>query len=143
MDLFKFLPGYFSDSREYDALNNNERSKFFFMTNRFMAIKFPHLANVFNHLEINSGQAIHSWHDLVKKSGAIPGWLWSGIKGKKAKEAAKPIDCSNELELLYCQVNDITYKEFNRLVELYPKELQIELDEISESLSNNYELQST
>lgn len=134
MQLFDFLPHLFSNSEKFDKLNNNERAKFFFMTNRFCSIQFPHIANNFNHLEINSGQAIGIWHDIFKKFGKVPGWLWQGIKKQTIKSKTKEIDCSEETEKLYCEINEITYKEFERLSELYPDELQKELNELSYSV---------
>ena len=136
MQLFDFLPHLFSDSKKYDSLNNNERAKFFFMTNRFFAIKFPHVANNFNHLEINTGQSINSWHDMFKRAGSIPGWLWAGIKKNKVGTTKKEFkfSCTDEQEQMYCSLYNISYKEFKRLVELYPKELQKEINELQDSV---------
>jgi hypothetical protein len=136
MDLFKdFLPALFTKSKVFDNLNNYERGKFFFITNRFVSIKFPDKANNFNHLDIDTGQAVNVWHDIFQKVGGIPKWISDGIKktGKVKSESKNEIDCSDELELKYCEIYSITYKEFERLKELYPKELKKEIAELKES----------
>lgn len=136
MDLFKFLPHFFSDSSIYNKLNNNERSKYFFMTNRFSAIMFPHIVNNFNHLEINSGQAVNSLHDIFKRFGSVPQWLWAGVKKTKTTTKKIEVKADDEIVAKYLEIYEISYKEFERLSELYPNELQMELNEISESLIN-------
>lgn len=134
MELFDFLKLLYTKSASYEALNNYERSRFFFMVNRFQSMKFPHVANEFNHLEINSGQAVNVWHDMMHKFNGTPKWLWDGMKKDKVEE--KTITATDEIINFYCKLNEITHKEFERLIVINKKQLQKELNELKDYQDN-------
>lgn len=138
MKLFDFLKLLFSSSKEYDELNTNKLGSYFFMTNRIVSIKKPVQANRFNHIEINTGHAVNSYHDMFYKMNALPQWVYSCSRSEKsANKLDKPkvsfVPKESTIEL-YCQDNNITYKEIDRLYKLYPNEFSNEIKEFEESI---------
>ena len=138
MDLFGFLKTLFANSETYDEMNNNKRGKYFFMTNRLSSVKFPVIANKFNRLDINAGQVVNSWHDIYKRLGNVPSWIYAASKKEKlnnkiVKSKIKFIPKDDTI-LLYCYVGDITHKEVAKLVEIYPTEFESEIKDFEEGI---------
>jgi len=136
--LFDYLAILFSKSTEFDALNNNERSNYYFMTNRLTAIMYPQNANKFNHLDIDTGNVVNSYHDMFKNIGGIPSYISKGIRpyagSKKEKKITEKYVPTDELVNKYCELSNIGYKEYERLFILYKDDVIIELKELEESL---------
>jgi len=88
MELFDFIRIIFERPGEYARLSRYEKSKHFFMTNRFMSISFPMVASAFNHIRISQPEVMDYWHNsLIKLYVKVPGWIYckTSKKGKKEK----------------------------------------------------------
>ena len=75
MKLFDYIKVLFGKDVNWDKVSNYDKSKNSFMTNRFMSIKFPIQANMFNTLKIdnkllNQGlkQHFHSMQSMHTRS---------------------------------------------------------------------------
>lgn len=88
MELFDFIRVLFERPAEYAKLSRYEKSKHFFMTNRFMSISYPQVASAFNHIRIPQPEVMDYWHtSLTKIFQKVPGWIYvkTSKKGKKEK----------------------------------------------------------
>lgn len=100
-DLFGFINSMFIQN-EFKKTKQSERSKHFFMVNRFMSIKYPVQSSYFNHIKINPAQAVTYWQEnLSKLYSKTPGWMY--VKTAKAKELkkSKQVVSDNTIQL-YC-----------------------------------------
>lgn len=116
MELFEFINTIFKPT-EFKKVNLHERSKHFFMINRFASIKFPVQAAYFNHIKINPGQTVSFWGEMWNKSySRTPGWMY--VKTKKAKEDKKAKQIfTDEIIKLYCQKFEMSRRDFDTSME--------------------------
>ena len=60
-----------------------DKSKNSFMTNRFMSIKFPVQANMFNALKIDPVGQAEAWRMVASKFNRVPGFIYTKTKASK------------------------------------------------------------
>jgi hypothetical protein len=126
----------FTNSKEFNELNNNNRSEYFFMLNRTASVKFPVFAEKYNHQDINTGQVVNSWHDIFKKINGTPSWVWNISKGLKKANKVKKSKYKPTEEVInkFCDINKIGIKELQRYEELYPDEYIAEIKDFETCL---------
>jgi hypothetical protein len=111
MGLFDYIKLLFGSDQQWDGVSNYDKSKNSFMTNRFMSIKFPVQANLFNGLRTDPVGQAESWRLVARKFNRVPGFIYTKVsnKGKKQKEWSPD---PKALEF-YLKVNEIGMREFN------------------------------
>ena len=67
MKLFDYIKVLFGKDPQWDKLKGYDKSKNSFMTNRFMSIKFPVQANMFNALKIDPVGQAEAWRMVASK----------------------------------------------------------------------------
>lgn len=140
--VFDVLGIMFKNPNEFAKKPLAEKAKHFFMMNRLFAIKQPNIANAFNTLKINSGQAVQCWGNIL---GGIynttPPWIYKTLSASKAKKtnAVKKNSYSEEAALLYRKRNMIGEKEFNDLLEFCPERMMSELADYELLLNSDFE----
>ena len=119
MDLFPFINSFFTKNGEFQKTNLHERSRHFFMINRFCSIKYPVQASYFNHLRINPGQAVTFWQELLSRSyNRTPGWMYTKTKKDKEKaKAAQPV--TDETIKEYCQHMQMSRRDFDTWTNMF------------------------
>lgn len=134
MKLYDFFNLVFSECGGFEKMSKYDRSKFHFMTNRAISVKFPKAANDLNGLKVNTEQTVSVWHDIFGKFNTIPSWVSKinrASKGTKQKTKYKmKFTPEDVLIKKYIEMNGISMKEYNRLLELYPQQLEMELKSI-------------
>ena len=115
--LFDFIGVIFSDDDRYERLNNSDKAKHFFMTNRFFSIMFPVQACTFSVLDVNPVGVLDSWRMIGKRYKKTPRWVYTKTKSvnKKEKQAYVP---TQEAIDYFLAVNEIGMKEFNDIIKL-------------------------
>ena len=58
------------------------------MINRFMAIKYPANANMFNVNGISGANVVESWAMVAQRFKSVPGWFYTKTKKSAAKNKA-------------------------------------------------------
>ena len=114
MKLFDYIKVLFGKDVNCDKVSNYDKSKNSFMTNRFMSIKFPIQANMFNTLKIDPVGQAESWRLISSKFNRVPGFIYTKVKKtpkQKAKEwnpnpAAKETDSSFKASFFKDDDND-------------------------------------
>ena len=117
MDLFEFINIMFK-SQEFKKVKMHERSKHFFMINRFASIKFPVQASWFNHIKINPGQTVSFWQDNWSKMySRTPSWMYvKTAKAKAEKKAKQPF--TDEFVRVYCEKFQMSRRDFDTSIEI-------------------------
>lgn len=123
MNLFELIKVMFTDPKKYNELKNNDKSKNHFMVNRFMSINFPHQANLLNRNGINGIGVIDTWQFVTSRFKKVPGWIYTKTKKTKLQKE-REIKIDENLMKIYLEVNQISKKDFDLIVKLYPKEIE-------------------
>jgi len=119
--LFEYIKVLFGKESEWEVLTNYDKAKNAFMINRFMSIKFPTQANLFNKLKTDPVAAAESWRMMGRKYSRVPGFIYTKIKETKKEKVWVPNQ--NALDL-YLRINEIGEREFNEALKLKPDEIK-------------------
>ena len=114
MELFEFIDSMFKKPDVFHKIKMHERSKHFFMLNRFCSIQFPVQASYFNHIKINPAQAVTFWQYLLSnKYSRTPSWMYvktaKGKADKKAKDIFSLINIIISYIILFLSIFHIVY----------------------------------
>ena len=90
------------------------------MINRFMAIKYPGNANMFNINGINGGNVVECWSVVASRFNSVPRWFFTKTKKAAKNVKDKYIPSEKALEL-YMDKNQIGNREIEDL-KAYAKE---------------------
>jgi hypothetical protein len=119
MELFDFVNSLFSKEK-YSKIKNVEKPKHFFMTQRFMSIKYPVVANEFNIIGISYTVILDYWHKQMSNIYTTPpNWMY--VKTKKAKEekALKNNIPSEDAIEIYLKKTGYTRQELNDAISFF------------------------
>jgi len=131
--LFDQINLLFSNPRKFSAQPPYVKGKEFFMMNRFFAIKFPIQAGYFNHIKMNTNEAVQVWCDMLSpQTSRTPGWIWQGLKGAKKKKVAKKKESKLTDETLkyYCSKKQISRRDLEYAIKTLDKSFTEELLQI-------------
>ena len=108
MKLFDYIKVLFSTDSNWDNLKSYDKSKNSFMVNRFMSIKFPIQAQLFNALKTDGVGAAESWRMVASKFKRVPGWIYTRVRKTKKEKVWEP---SQETIDFYLKINEIGERE--------------------------------
>lgn len=135
--LFDHLHLMFKNKKAFDKLTNYDKAKDMFLMNRFFAIKFPVQAQLLNRMHINAAHVVQYWGNVMSAQySEVPGWIWVGLKGVKAKKVSKKkalIVKETTMEY-YCSKMQIGRKELDYAISELGDEFKQELLEIEKIL---------
>jgi hypothetical protein len=120
IQLFDYVKLVFSrDEKKWEELKDTDKSRNFFMLNRFMAIKHPIQANMLSHYKIDPVSVSNYWHRTMSSlHGASPKWIYA--KTKKKNDEAKKLDLpSSEMIRWYCEKNEMSRNDFDQNVKFF------------------------
>ena len=132
MELFEMTKSMFESPGTYAGATKGDKRKNFFMINRRMAIQFPHLANMLQHVRINQEASVDWWQRFLRlkqKYTKTPGWMYTeGVK-KAQEKKEKKINISNETIQEYCKFYQQDPKQIRDAIKFYPTEMAKEFKE--------------
>jgi hypothetical protein len=120
IQLFDYIKLVFSrDEKSWKSLKNTDKSRNFFMLNRFMSIKYPVQANMLSHYKINPEAVSDYWHrNMSSLHSGTPVWVYA--KTVKKKDVEKKLDLpSPEMIKWYCDQNEISKRDFDENVKFF------------------------
>ena len=103
------------------------------MINRFMAIKYPANAQLFNVNGISGANVVESWAMVAQRFKSVPGWFYTKTKKAQKKQKDKYIPGDRAIQL-FLDKNEIGMREFNELKQFAKEELYIDLKKIEEQI---------
>lgn len=126
MDLFEFIKVIFNRDAKWSSIKTYDKSKNFFMLNRFMSINFPTQSNLFNNRFITSSSAIDSWRDVLNRLYTKPpGWMYTKTKKKDTSGPKKYPEKATIHE--WIKLNKLSKKDFDSMIENMQEETLSEL----------------
>lgn len=126
MDLFDLIKKIFDRGSKWDSIKAYDKSKNFFMVNRFMSINFPMQANLFNSRHIISSSAVDSWRDVLNRLFTKPpSWMYTKTKKKETAGSKKHPEKTSIHE--WMRLNGLSKKDFESMDELMHDELMKEI----------------
>lgn len=132
--LFDYIKVLFGTDSQWDKLTNYDKSKNEFMTRRFMSIKFPSQANLFNVMKTDPIGQAESWRMIGSKFKRVPRFIYTKVKkSTKNKEWEPNIDAVNE----YLKINQIGNREFNEALKFYPDLVKKSIKSLEKQMNNN------
>lgn len=120
----------FKDRNDWVWVTDEQKEKFFFIANRYFSKKYPDLAQLLNHKNIDKVSGMNIWFHFMDGK-PYPSWFWS----KSEKKLPHSDLSEKDLELLLEKTG------------LHPNELDIlikhHLQDVKEELKYFKELQKT
>tara|TARA_R100001591_G_scaffold72420_1_gene80624 strand:- start:167 stop:577 length:411 start_codon:yes stop_codon:yes gene_type:complete len=134
MKLFDYIRVLFGKDEQWDKVSNYDKSKNSFMTNRFMSIKFPVQANLFNALKIDPVGQAESWRMVASKFNRVPGFIYTKVKKKPKQKEWTPDPKALEL---YMKFNEIGEREYKEALKHDPSQVQAAIDILEKQMGND------
>jgi len=138
MQLFDYIKVLFGTDQQWDGLNGYDKTKNSFMTNRFMSIKFPVQADMFNKLGTDPVGQAEAWRMVARKFSRVPSFIYTktSSKGKKQKEW---VPDPKALEF-YLRVNEIGMREFELALKQEPETVMASIDKLKSQITDDRDL---
>lgn len=136
MKLFDYIKVLFGRDQQWNKLKGYDKSKNSFMTNRFMSIKFPIQANLFNSLKIDPAGQAEAWRLVSSKFNRVPGFIYTKVK-KSAKQKAKEWNPNPKALELYMKFNEIGEREYKEALKHNPSLVQNSIDTLEKQMGND------
>jgi len=134
MQLFDYIKILFGKDENWDKVSNYDKSKNSYMTNRFMGIKFPIQANLFNMLKTDPVGQAEAWRMVASKFNRVPGFIYTKVK--KQPKINEWVPNPNAVEL-YMKFNEIGQREFKEALEHNKEEVKFAIDILEKQISDN------
>jgi hypothetical protein len=101
------------------TINSDDKIKFGWIFNRFLAKKYPAQAQLLNHKRQDLSIILDLWREFLKGS-PYPKWLWS----KTEKER---VNLTKEEVFYLCKVWDLNPRDIQFLEDRFPREIEEEI----------------
>ena len=134
MQLFDYIKILFGKDENWDKVSNYDKSRNSYMTNRFMAIKFPIQANLFNMLKTDPVGQAEAWRMVASKFNRVPGFIYTKVKKQPKINEWVPNPKAVEL---YMKFNEIGQREFKEALEYNKLGVKLAIDILEKQLSDN------
>ena len=131
--LFDFVKIMFTKPAHYKKIKQHNKKRHHFMINRFMSIKYPANAMMFNINGINGGNVVDSWSMVASRFKSVPRWFYTKTK-KAKKNTVDKYNPSDRAVELYMSKNEIGNREFDELKLFVKDQLYADLKKIEEQI---------
>ena len=140
-NLFDDIKMMFERPDKFEQLSNHEKGKNFFMINRFLSIKFPLQAQLFNNTNINAGEAVQIWSDILSPIySTTPSFIWNGLKKTKKQKKSKKLHTFNMSTIeFYANLHDLSISEVEKCIEYIGEPFSNMLGDIEIMMSKKLE----
>jgi hypothetical protein len=121
-------------TKDWEKINDRDKSRNLFMINRICSIAYPAQANSFNHIKIQPEKVVDFWKIFITHHNKkTPQWVWTKtIKNEKEKE-----DNKYKEEILDFIKNkyEISDRGIKEMMDFFPQKFKIFYKEIESLLS--------
>jgi hypothetical protein len=131
--LFDFVKIMFTKPAHYNKIKHHNKKRHHFMINRFMSIKYPANANMFNVNGINGGNVVDSWSMVAARFKSVPKWFYTKTK-KAKKNTPDKYNPSDRAVELYMNKNEIGQREMGELKLFAKDQLYADLKKIEKQI---------
>jgi len=137
IQLFDYMKIVFSrNEKSWKELSDNDKSRNFFMLNRFMSIQYPVQASFLSHYKIHAPSVSDYWHrTMSSKHSGTPKWIYAKTVKKTEKE--KKLDLpSKEMINWYCEKHELSRKDFDQHIIFFGDSFNEELKSLEKILKS-------
>mgnify|MGYP003129167583 FL=1 len=134
MKLFDYIKVLFGKDQEWKKLKGYDKSKNSFMTNRFMSIKFPIQANMFNALKIDTIGQAEAWRMVASKFNRVPGFIYTKTKSSKKVKEWEPNPKALET---YLKINEKGERDFKEAMKHMPTEIKNAINVLEKQMADD------
>ena len=137
VELFDYVGMVFSrNEKKWEELSVLDKSRNFFMLNRFLSINYPIQVSYLSHYKIDSVSVSDYWHrTLSKQFSGTPKWIYA--KTVKKTEVEKKLNLpSKEMINWYCRKNEMTISDFNQHVNFFGESFIDEIKSLEKILKS-------
>jgi hypothetical protein len=121
MELFDLTKIIFTNPSQYQKLKNHEKSKHFFMINRFFSIKYPTTSQSLNRNGINPWAIVDLWQIVASRFQKVPGWIYTKTKKAPTEKVWKP---NPEISKIWMERHQIGERELELAIKFNPEEMK-------------------
>lgn len=134
LKLFDYIKVLFGSDDQWNKVSNYDKIKNEFMTRRFMSIKFPKQANLFNVMKTDSVGQAESWRLISSKFNRVPGFIYTKVKStSKNKQWVPNQHVVNE----YLKLNQIGEREFNEAMKFNLDAVKKSIESLEKQMGDN------
>lgn len=121
MELFDVVNSLFGSDKKWESVGKADKSRNFFMVNRFMSIQFPVQAHEFNHTKVVPNLVLDWWHSaLGPKFGKTPKWVFTSVGKKEQNKSSQKIPNFQEVEDFIRERNQLSKRQLQELKQFFP-----------------------
>ena len=131
--LFDFIKIMFTKPNDYNKIKQFNKKRHHFMVNRFMSIKFPANAHLFNINGINGGSVIDCWQMVTSRFNKVPFWIYTKTKSSK-KNIKDKYQPSEEALRIYMEKNEIGKREIEELKQFNKEQFYSDLKKLENQI---------
>lgn len=121
MELFDFIKILFktNDKKTWNNMSSYEKSKFQFMLNRFMSIKYPCNAQHLNLIKTNGLGVTETWRSVAERfyGNTVPSFIYTKTKKDKKNDPIMSKIPKESIDI-WCEKHECGDREFNEMLEL-------------------------
>ena len=137
MELFDFIKILFekSDPKKWNSVSSYEKSKFQFMLNRFMSIKYPVNAQALNAVKTPGLGVAETWRSVAGRfyGDKVPSFIYTKVSGRKNSGKTPAID--KYAVYVWCEKHECGDREFYEALDFDEKSVLAELDYITKNFN--------
>lgn len=134
MKLFDYIRLLFGKDSDWEKVSNYDKSRNSFLSNRFMGIKFPIQANLFNTLKTDPIGQAEAWRMVASKFNKVPGFIYTKVKKQPKEKEWKPEPKAVEL---YMKYNEIGNREFAEAIKYNPLLVKTAINILEKQISDD------
>lgn len=134
MQLFDYIKVLFGKDSDWDKVSNYDKSRNSFMTNRFMGIKFPIQANLFNALKTDPVGQAEAWRMVASKFNKVPGFIYTQVKKRPTEKEWVPNPTAVSL---YMKLNEIGDREFKEAMKYNQSDIKAAVTSLEKQMSDD------
>lgn len=134
MQLFDYIKVLFGKDDNWDKVSNYDKSRNSYMCNRFLSIKFPVQANLFNTLKTDPVGQAEAWRMVASKFNKVPGFIYTKVKKQPNEKEWVPPPKAVEL---YMKFNEIGQREFGEAIKYNLPQVKAAINLLEKQLGND------
>lgn len=134
LPLFDYIKVLFGKDSDWERVSNYDKVRNSFMCNRFMGIKFPIQANLFNFLKTDPVGQAESWRLVSLKFNRVPSFIYTKVKKQEKLKEWQP---NTEVVELYMKINEIGKREFDEALKFNANEIKTAINILEKQILTN------
>lgn len=125
-----------ANEKKWKEVTSVDKNRNFFMTNRFLSIKYPVQVSFLSHIKINGSAVSDYWHStLTKLYNSQPNWIFAKTKKKSVEDKKKNLP-SEAMIKWYCQKNEMSRREYDDTVNFFGEDFLNEIRDLEKILKS-------